>query len=259
MDNHFSSLTEIAQQVALRSHSPYSGKQEGVALLLADGAVVTGTRIENASFPLTILAWQAAWTRSQLISPESPVAIAGSTPLSSPLLAILEEESGGRWQFESSQVATCSNSELPETIHLFDSHEASVETDPEGVQRALQAAGKAMAPASNFHVGCVVVGTSGNVVLGSNVESEHDWTRGLCAERIALATARVNGFDDIETLYLACPSLPGATPCGACRQVIAELAPEARVVVWNGENTDPLVFEPKELLPGTFRGEGLQN
>lgn len=258
MDNHFSSLTEIAQQVALRSHSPYSGKQEGIALLLADGAVVTGTRIENASFPLTILAWQAAWTRSQLISPESPVAIAGSTPLSSPLLAILEEESGEHWQSESPQVAARKGAELPGTIHRLELDSAFVKTDTEGVRLALQAAERAVVPASSFHVGCVVVGGSGRVVSGSNMESEHDWTRGLCAERVALASACVNGFGEIETLYLACPSLPGATPCGACRQVIAELAPEARIAVWNGEGTDPLIFEPDQLLPGKFSGEVLR-
>lgn len=258
MHNHFSLLTEIAHQAAQRSHVPYSGRPDGIAFLLPDGTTVAGTRIENASFPLTIPAWQAAWTRARLTTPKPPVVIAGNTPLPSPLLSILEEESGEQWRLESAHVATREGAELPETIHHFEPDNALVKSDAEGIQLALEAANQAVVPASKFHVGCVLVSTSGHVISGSNVESEHDWTRGLCAERIALAAARLNGLDEIKTLYLACPTLSGATPCGACRQVIAELAPETRIVVWNGEAESPLILEADQLLPGKFSGEVLR-
>lgn len=258
MNDVLTSLADTARRAAENSHVPYSRKPAGLSLLLPDGSAVSGTRLENASYPLTIPAWQAAWTRARLTTSEPPFAVAATHALSPIFIALLEEETGEQWQSISDHVAKRDGVVLPSVSRLTDSGNVSTDSDETGLRLALKAAEHAVTPVSHFPVGCVAVTTSGNTATGSNVESVHDWTRGLCAERIALATARLNGLDEIETLYLACPILPGATPCGACRQVISELAPKARVVVWKGNGVASIRFEPNQLLPGAFDSEALR-
>ena len=121
---------------------------------------------------------------------------------------------------------------------------------------ALDASEQAVVPASAFPVGATVVDEAGRVVLGANVEVETDWTRGLCAERTALVGAVAAGFGPIRTLYVACVEAPGGTPCGGCRQVIAEVAPDAEIVIWRGDEA-PDHTTPAALLPGAFDGRSL--
>jgi homotetrameric cytidine deaminase len=128
--------------------------------------------------------------------------------------------------------------------------------DVEGVALAEEVARRAHVPASGFPVGCVIEDADGRLIPGCNVEHA-DWTRGLCAERVALVTARSFGVTAYRRLYVACPRAPGATPCGACRQVLAELAPAVPVVVARGTDA-PAVTTPEHLLPGAFRGDRLR-
>ena len=91
---------------------------------------------------------------------------------------------------------------------------------------------------------------------GANVEFVADWTRGLCAERVALVAMQAAGYGPVVRLYVACTKAPGGSPCGACRQPISDLAPGAAVVLWNGDGT-PITTTAAALLPGAFRGDGL--
>ena len=126
------------------------------------------------------------------------------------------------------------------------------ETQRSLLQAARAAALKAYAPYSKFRVGAAVL-AGGQVHVGANVENA-SYGLSLCAERVALAHAVVAGARDIEGLAVCCLDAPPAAdpglgmPCGACRQWISELAPEAWIVIDGAER----VFEAAELLPLAF-------
>jgi homotetrameric cytidine deaminase len=129
-------------------------------------------------------------------------------------------------------------------------------TDDAGIQLAREAAQRAWVPQSNFHVGCALVTESGRVILGCNVEFG-EWTRGLCAERTALAAAAAYDAGAVRRLYLSCPTDPSGTPCGACRQLLAEQAAGAPILMDRGEAA-PETTTPADLLPQFFTGAPLR-
>jgi cytidine deaminase len=95
------------------------------------------------------------------------------------------------------------------------------------LQKAKEALKNAHAPYSNFFVGAAILLENGEIVLGNNQENAA-YPSGLCAERVAIFSASAN-FNSvpIKTLAISCKSeqkiIEGpVTPCGACRQVIAE-------------------------------------
>ena len=119
---------------------------------------------------------------------------------------------------------------------------------------ARKVAGNAHCPYSNFHVGAAVV-ADGKVYVGANVEiSSFGLT--LCAERSALAAAMAAGAEagSITQVAVACIDVPqeapiqDRTPCGACRQWLADLAPHA-VIYIDGDVRD---FAIEDLLPFAF-------
>jgi cytidine deaminase len=117
---------------------------------------------------------------------------------------------------------------------------------------ARKAALNAHCPYSHFRVGAALI-ANGTVYTGVNIEiSSYGLT--LCAERSALASALSSGEKDITQLAVACldapPDAPAneRTPCGACRQWIADLAPHATLYV-DGIERD---FTIADLLPYAF-------
>ncbi len=117
---------------------------------------------------------------------------------------------------------------------------------------AREVAQRAHCPYSHFHVGAVVV-AGGKTYIGVNVEiSSYGLT--LCAERSALAAAIADGAGPITQVAVACIDAPPAaplnerTPCGACRQWLADLAPHA-VIYIDGDERD---FSVADLLPYAF-------
>lgn len=95
---------------------------------------------------------------------------------------------------------------------------------------ALSASAHAYAPYSRFRVGAAVLTDSGEIITGVNVENR---SYGLtnCAERTAIFKAVSEGYTSFQAIAIAAPdsSYP-VGPCGACRQVITEFAPDAAVV-----------------------------
>lgn len=250
-------LRAHAQAASTRSHVPYSREPVGAALLLDDGAWTAAPRLEAASFPLTIPALQGALSLA-LLGGGRPVAAALSRPFAPGERAYLEEVSGTPWRLDAPDLAVAEAGGLPVlgapldlTLRLPPPPDAEA-----GVALALAAADRAVVPASGFPVGAAVEDEAGRLVVGANVEHVADWTRGLCAERTALVAARAAGLGPVRRLYVACAKAPGGTPCGGCRQVIAELAPRAEVVIWRGAEP-PEVTTPDRLLPGAFSGDRL--
>ena len=82
---------------------------------------------------------------------------------------------------------------------------------------ALKARENAHAPYSNFKVGAAILCSSGKVYTGSNVESS-SYGLTICAERVALVKALSEGETGFESIAVV--SAPGASPCGACRQLL---------------------------------------
>jgi cytidine deaminase len=93
---------------------------------------------------------------------------------------------------------------------------------------AREAAVHAYAPYSRFAVGAALRTRSGRIFSGCNVECA---SYGLtsCAERNAIAQAIAAGERDIEEVLIYTPTAEPTAPCGACRQVINEFGPQARV------------------------------
>jgi cytidine deaminase len=120
------------------------------------------------------------------------------------------------------------------------------------VALAAKVATQAYAPYSGFRVGAAVRGEHG-VYLGTNVENA-SYGLALCAERAALAAALAAGERRISAIGIACIDAPADAgseqhvPCGACRQWLAELAPDA-VVATLGVARD---YSVRELLPFAF-------
>lgn len=120
------------------------------------------------------------------------------------------------------------------------------------LQRARQAALHAYCPYSHFRVGAALV-AGGQIFVGVNVEiSSYGLT--LCAERSALAAAIAAGAGPITQVAVACIDASAdapaneRTPCGACRQWLADLAPQATISI-DGVPGD---FSISDLLPYAF-------
>ena len=104
---------------------------------------------------------------------------------------------------------------------------------------------------SKFKVGAALLTKSGKIITGANVESD-SYGLTCCAERVALFQAVTIGENDFVAIAVVAPAaLP--TPCGACRQLLSEYAPQATVLVANsGQPGEIRNFTVQELLPHPF-------
>lgn len=120
------------------------------------------------------------------------------------------------------------------------------------IRAAAKARRRAVAPYSNFKVGAALLTRSGEIIGGANVESA-SYGLTCCAERIALFNALTNGKKNFVAVAVVSRSPGGAMPCGACRQMLAEYAPDARVFTADSEKLGVIrEFSVKELLPAAF-------
>lgn len=118
------------------------------------------------------------------------------------------------------------------------------------VETARLAAERAYAPYSGFCVGAAVLTKDGEVYSGCNVENV-SYGLTICAERTALVKAVSEGHRDIRAVAIYADTEQYCSPCGACRQVIAEFGPRITVIQANkyGEYITSTI---EELLPGGF-------
>jgi len=123
-------------------------------------------------------------------------------------------------------------------------------------QRLLSAAARARQQArvrhSGFRVGAALVTASGRIITGANVESD-SYGLTCCAERVALFKALTDGQRRFVAIAVVARLKGGPMPCGACRQLLAEYAPKAKVLVADSRLLRThRSFTVKELLPGAF-------
>ena len=123
------------------------------------------------------------------------------------------------------------------------------------VAEAIKARSAAQAPYSNFQVGAALQTLEGTVILGANVESA-SYGLSCCAERVAIFKAVTDGHLNFQKLAIA--SEGGAAPCGACRQIIAEYAPDTEIILIDALNLNaPRTTRIDALLPDAFAGNSL--
>ena len=116
----------------------------------------------------------------------------------------------------------------------------------------------AYAPYSNFKVGAAVRGKSGTIYRGCNVENVA-YPEGTCAEAGAIAAMCAGGEYQIAELLVISDSPMPVTPCGGCRQKIAEFAgPDVVVTMINLEGKTSVVTVA-DLLPGSFSAAHMAN
>ena len=109
-----------------------------------------------------------------------------------------------------------------------------------------------VSPYSRFKVGAALLAADGTVITGANVESA-SFGLTCCAERVALFKALTDGKRTFTAIAIVARATSGAMPCGACRQLLAEYAPNALVLVADSSRLKHLrEFRVKELLPGAF-------
>ncbi|MEP0546097.1 MAG: cytidine deaminase [Rhodothermales bacterium] len=245
-----------AREAAPRARAPYSGRSSGAALLLSDGRWAPGVRVESASYPLSIPALVGGLVTAFSAGRHDVRAVALSTPFLPGEAAWLADALGFVVSAEEPDVLAFGAEPLPEVGARLELSGDAPESDEAGVRMARAVAERAHVPESGFRVGCVLVTASGQVVPGCNVEHA-DWTRGLCAERSALAAAAAYGAGPIQRIYLSCPADPRGTPCGACRQLLAEYAADVPIVMDRGDAA-PEETTAGALLPQFFSGDSLR-
>ncbi len=120
------------------------------------------------------------------------------------------------------------------------------------IRAAAKARNGAVAPYSKFLVGAALLTRGGEVITGANVESA-SYGLTCCAERVALFKALTEGKQGFVAVAVVARAKNGAMPCGACRQLLAEYAPQARVFVADSRALQRVrEFNMAELLPGAF-------
>jgi cytidine deaminase len=117
------------------------------------------------------------------------------------------------------------------------------------IQSALQARRWAYAPYSHYDVGAALLTVSGRIYDGVNVENAAYPTT-ICAERVAAFKAVSEG--EREFLAVAVVTDNGGTPCGACRQVLAEFSPAMEVYLADKDGQLTQATTLDVLLPGAF-------
>ena len=125
-----------------------------------------------------------------------------------------------------------------------------MKNDAELIQKALQAREAAYAPYSRYKVGAALLGRSGRIYTGCNIENA-SYGATICAERVAAVKAVSEGELQFEGLAVAVDGDEPGSPCGICRQFLAEFGTGLRLILVNlkGARVDSTL---EEYLPEAF-------
>ncbi|UOQ85401.1 cytidine deaminase [Gracilibacillus salinarum] len=119
------------------------------------------------------------------------------------------------------------------------------------IEEAKKAREKAYVPYSNFKVGAALLDEQGTIFHGCNIENAA-YSMCNCGERTALFHAYATGSKNFKMMAVVADTERPVSPCGACRQVLAELCdPDMKVILTNMQgNTEETTV--RALLPGAF-------
>jgi len=120
------------------------------------------------------------------------------------------------------------------------------------IRAAFRARQRAVALYSKFKVGAALLTKSGKIITGANVESA-SYGLTCCAERVALFKALTEGSRTFTAIAVVARAPGGPMPCGACRQLLAEYAPDSLVWVADSRSLRQIKeFSVRDLLPAAF-------
>ena len=123
------------------------------------------------------------------------------------------------------------------------------------IQAGQEARQWAYAPYSGYAVGAALLTASGRIYDGVNVENAA-YPNGTCAERVAVYKAVSEGEREFEAIAVVTQN--GGSPCGACRQVLAEFGLNTVVLLANADGQLLQEMTLADLLPGAFRPQDLR-
>jgi cytidine deaminase len=123
------------------------------------------------------------------------------------------------------------------------------------IDLAIEARRRAYAPYSNYPVGAALRTKSGRIFTGCNVENAA-YPTGMCAERVAVFKAVSEGEQEFEVIAVATSN--GGSPCGSCRQVLAEFGLDTIVLIADGQGRLLKETTVAGLLPGAFTPQHLR-
>jgi cytidine deaminase len=116
----------------------------------------------------------------------------------------------------------------------------------------------AYAPYSNFRVGAALRTSTGDVFTGANVENAA-YPATICAERVAVGAAVANGSRSFSQIAVIGTGSSVCTPCGMCRQVLNEFAPDIEVLSASDDGDVARFVLSRDLLPHGFGPEALED
>ena len=122
------------------------------------------------------------------------------------------------------------------------------------VRKSIDARDQAYAPHSQFHVGAALMLMDDTILLGCNVENA-SYSLTICAERVAASTAVAAGHRQWKGIAIA--SVGGVSPCGACRQFLAEFGLDIPVIMVNVTDGLRRIQQLSKLLPDAFDASNL--
>lgn len=225
-----------------RAYTPYSGQAKACVIESRTGKFYIGVRVENISYPITIPAIQAACS-----------------------ICLSEREIPAKLYLEHTDLDQLSFWKNEFDLEIIKTHtlpEASAEDlyckNSSGLDiqsRLKQLLEQAVVPNSDFPVSALLF-TPNGYFEGVNVEVS-DWTKGLCAERVVLAKALAAGIQNLDRLEIHTKKGEISSPCGACRQVIAEFLPYHDIMLHHadGSSSEHLTLD---LLPFNFKSSSLK-
>ena len=138
---------------------------------------------------------------------------------------------------------------------MSERHPDLAETDITTLRASAEsAAGNAYAPYSRFRVGAALRLTTGEIVTGANVENA-SYGLTICAERSAVCTmvAHYGPQARIDAVCVVNLNLAPSSPCGACRQVLAEFMDDDAWIIFPGENGRQEIQRLRAMLPFGFQ------
>lgn len=125
------------------------------------------------------------------------------------------------------------------------------------IDEAIAASKQAHVPYSHFHVGAALLTTDGKIYRGCNIENA---SYGLtnCAERTAIFKAVSEGDKQFSAIAVVGDTDGPISPCGACRQVLAEFCDDHTQIILANLKGDFVITKINEILPGYFSSKDLQ-
>lgn len=123
------------------------------------------------------------------------------------------------------------------------------------IEQAVEAWHKAYAPYSGYSVGAALLTESGEIYEGINIENAV-YPLTICAERVAVFKAVSEGKKKFEAIAVVTKN--GGTPCGSCRQVLAEFGLETLVLIADTSGELKNTYTVAELLPQSFSNADLE-